>query len=129
MWSWWIIFLCRRAAAFKYQSNLNFQTDLKSKILCHYSKACLNFSENWLNVLMVQQFKDFFSLCLSLLSIFTVLLICIWCFSCNTAFVFKKHRICYGICIMIISREIILLISIAIPLTAGCFSIVFTVCS
>ena len=62
-------------------------------------------------------FQIFLSLCISLLSVFTVLLICIWCFSCNTAFVFKRLRICYGACIINGGRRIIRFIAVIIPQT------------
>ena len=68
------------------------------------------------------------SFCISLLGIFVAFLICIWCFSCNTTFVFKRLRICYGVCIvinsrrvMIIKKRIIRLISVIIPQTTCCF--------
>ena len=55
-------------------------------------------------------------------------------FSCNTTFVFKTLRICYRICIVvnrrrviIIKRRIIRFMSVIIPQTTCCFSIIFTV--
>ena len=69
-------------------------------------------------------FKISFSLCISLLSVFTIFLICIWCFFCNTAFVFKRLRICYGFCIVIGGRSIIRFISVIIPETTCCFSVI-----
>ena len=48
-------------------------------------------------------------------------------FFCNTAFVFKRLRICYELCIIIGGRSIIRFISVIIPQTSCCFSIVFTV--
>ena len=86
-----------------------------------FSEECLKFSKNCLNVLMEQQFQDFFSL---FCSAFSPFFICISCFSCNTCLVFYWCRIYYGICIITISRKLIRLISVIIPQTSCCFSIV-----
>ena len=52
-----------------HQPKHNFQTMLRSKIFHNYSKAYLDFYKNYLNILMEQQFQDFFSLFISLLSV------------------------------------------------------------
>ena len=93
--------------------------------------ACLKFSKNCLNVSMEQQCQHFFRLCIILLSVFTIFLICIWCFPCNTTFVFKRLIISYRIFIIINSKRVIIikrrtirLIPVVIPQTSCCFSVI-----
>ena len=48
------------------------------------------------------------------------------CFSCNIYFIFKRFRICYRVCIIIITKNV-RFITVIIPQTTCSFCIIFTV--